>query len=140
MRRWTGCLVAVAGLGLAAGCERREVGEVEQPVQVERGRLGEEWPVEQEAPLEGKGTLGGEKLVDQEFYGTVVSLTPEAMVLRDDRGQQMTFEFSERTRFVREGVPVQPQVLREGAEVRTAYDERGGDYIASEITVYAVPR
>ena len=134
MRKGMWSLVAVAGLGLAAGCQRNEGGE-QDVVRLEEGRLGKERPVEQQAPLEGKGRVGGEDLADQEAYGTVTSVAPDRFVVRDDEGVEQTFRIDEKTRFVRDGAAVQRGQLREGAQVRASYDERDGAYIADEVTL-----
>jgi hypothetical protein len=135
MRGWKWCLVAVAGLGLA-GCEKREEESLMRP---EVGRLGEEPAVEQEAPLEGKGVLGGEDMGDQEFFGTVTSVGPRQLVVRNDGGEQLRLQLNESTELVREGVKVRPQEVREGSNVRASYDERDGAYIATEVTVFPSP-
>jgi hypothetical protein len=138
MRRWTWCLAAVVGLGLAAGCEKR--GE-ESLMQGEQGRAGERpfmgaERTEQDAPLEGKGRLGGENVVDQEFLGTVTSVSPNQVVVRNDSGEQLPLRINEQTQLVRNGVRVGAQELREGTNVRASYDERDGAYIATDVTVF----
>jgi hypothetical protein len=105
----------------------------------EVGRLGAEPAVEQEAPLEGKGVLGGEDMADQEFFGTVTSVSPRQLVVRNDGGEQLQLQINERTELVREGVKVRPQEVREGSNIRASYDERNGAYIATEVTVFPSP-
>jgi hypothetical protein len=128
MRKGMWCLVAAAGLGLAAGCQKNEGGG-------QKGAASQERAVEQPAPLEGKGRLGGENVVDQEAYGTVTSVTPNQFVVRDDEGTEQTFRIEQETRFMRDGAAVQRGMLREGTQIRTSYDERDGAYIADEVTI-----
>jgi hypothetical protein len=135
MRKGMWCLVAAAGLGLAAGCQKNEGGAQQGAARAEQGYLGEERAVEQPAPLEGKGRLGGENVVDQEAYGTVTSVSPTQFVVRDDEGTEQTFRIEQETRFMRDGAAVQRGMLREGTQVRTSYDERDGAYIADEVTL-----
>ena len=135
MRKGLWSLVAVAGLGLAAGCQKNEGGEQQDVVRLEEGRLGEERAVEQQAPLEGKGRLGGEDMVDQEAYGTVTSVAADRFVVRTQEGVEQTFRIDKDTHFVRDGAVVQRGQLREGAQIRTSYDERDGAYIADEVTL-----
>lgn len=132
MRQWTWMLVA-AGLGVATGC-KQQGGDV---VEVERGRLGEERRPEQEAPLEGKGTLGGEDLAEQEFYGTITSMSGDSFTARDEEGVERPFRVEAETSVVRDGKPVGRGQLREGAQIRTTYDEQDGQYVAGQVEIYA---
>ena len=128
MRQWTWMLVA-AGLGMTTACK--------DAVEVERNdRLGEERRPEQEAPLEGKGTLGGEDLAEQEFYGTITSMSGSSFTARDEDGVERPFRLEQGTRFMREGQPVERGQLREGAQIRTTYDELEGQYVADQVEIY----
>jgi hypothetical protein len=127
MRQWTWVVMA-ASLGLATACK--------DAVETERGRLGEEARPEQEAPLEGKGTLGGENLADQEFYGTITALDGNGFTARDDSGQELPFRVQQGTSFMRDGQPVGLGQLREGSQIRTTYDELEGQYVADQVEIY----
>jgi hypothetical protein len=135
MRKGMWSLVAIAGLGLAAGCQKDEGSQQQSVMRPEKDFLGEERAVEQQAPLEGKGTLGGENVVDQEAFGTVTSVAPDRFVVRDDEGAEQTLRIGKETRFMRGGSVVQSGQLREGAQIRASYDERDGAYIADEVTI-----
>jgi len=127
MRQWTWVLMA-AGLGMATACKDR--------AETERGRLGEERRPEQEAPLEGKGVLGGEDLAEQEFYGTITSLSGNGFTARDDTGVERPFRLEQGTRFVREGQAVNRGQLQEGSQIRTTYDELEGQWVADKVEIY----
>ncbi|MBZ4422843.1 DUF5666 domain-containing protein [Myxococcus sp. RHSTA-1-4] len=127
MRQWTWVWVA-AGLGLTTACK--------DAVETERGRLGEERKPEQEAPLEGQGTLGGEDLAEQEFFGTITSTSGNSFTVRDDEGVERPFRVEQDTRFMREGQPVNRDQLREGTQIRTTYDEQDGQYVADQVEIY----
>jgi hypothetical protein len=131
MRQWTWMLVA-AGLGVATGCDERK-----DIVKIESGRLGEERRPEQEAPLEGKGTLGGEDLAEQEFYGTITSLTGNGFTARAEDGVERPFRVEAGTSVMRDGKPVERGQLREGAQIRTTYDELEGQFVADQVEIYA---
>lgn len=127
MRQWTWVWVA-ASLGMTTACK--------DAVEVERGRLGEERRPEQEAPLEGKGVLGGEDLAEQEFFGTITSMSGNSFTVRDDDGVERPFRVEQGTRFMREGQQVNRGQLREGAQIRTTYDERDGQFVADQVEIY----
>jgi hypothetical protein len=127
MRQWTWMLVA-AGLGMTTACK--------DAVEVERGQMGDERRPEQEAPLEGKGTLGGEDLAEQEFYGTITSTSGNSFTARDDEGVERPFRVEQGTRFMRQGQPVNRGQLREGSQIRTTYDELDGQYVADQVEIY----
>ncbi|HZI15819.1 MAG TPA: hypothetical protein VE153_35965 [Myxococcus sp.] len=131
MRQWMWMLVA-AGLGVATGCKQQG-----ESVVTESGRLGEERRPEQQAPLEGKGVLGGEDLAEQEFYGTITSLSGNGFTARDEEGVERPFRVESRTEVVRDGKPVGRGQLREGAQIRTTYDELDGQWVADEVEIYA---
>ncbi|MFP2911251.1 hypothetical protein ACLESD_40750 [Pyxidicoccus sp. 3LFB2] len=127
MRQWTWVLMA-AGLGMATACK--------DAVEVERGGMGTERRPEQEAPLEGRGTLGGEDLADQEFYGTITSLSGNGFTARDDEGVERPFRVEQGTSFMSEGQPVGRGQLHEGSQIRTTYDEQEGQWVADKVEIY----
>lgn len=127
MRQWTWVLMA-AGLGMATACK--------DVVEREQGRLGDERRPEQEAPLEGKGVLGGEDLAEQEFYGTITSLSGNGFTARDDEGVERPFRVEQGTRFMREGQDVNRGQLQEGSQIRTTYDELEGQWVADQVEIY----
>ncbi|NMO18709.1 hypothetical protein HPC49_24605 [Pyxidicoccus fallax] len=127
MRQWTWVLVA-AGLGMTA-CK--------DSVQTESGRLGDERQAKQEAVSESQGAIGGEDLAEQEFFGTITSLSGNSFTVRDDNGIERPFRVEQDTRFMSEGQPVTRGQLREGAQIRTTYDEKDGQFVADQVELYA---
>lgn len=138
MHKWTWSLAAVALLGLASGCEEQPTNE-RGVAPVESGNEGDETPRDSQSLTEGRPDItGGENPADQEFYGRVTGMDADSLTVRHDNGTTMTFSLDEDTRILRQGRSADRALLREGQPVRTAYDERGGQYEAT--TVELLPR
>ncbi|HYO51620.1 hypothetical protein [Archangium sp.] len=136
MHKWTWSLTAVALLGLASGCdERRGENTGRQSVSSEeRGNEGDETPVDNQSLTEGHPEItGGESPAGQEIYGTVTGMAAHSVTVRDKGGTTMTLEVDEATRFMRQGQQANRAQLREGMQVRAAYDEDAGKYEATTV-------
>ncbi|WNG54232.1 hypothetical protein F0U59_05095 [Archangium gephyra] len=126
MHKWTWSLAAVALLGLASGCKERTS---ETP-----GRESGETPNDEQSITEGRPDLtGGEDLADQEIYGTVTGMAANSVTVRDRGGTTMTLVLEDDTRFLRQGQQAARSQLREGMQVRAAYDEDEGHYEATTV-------
>lgn len=123
MHKWTWTLAAVALLGLASGCKERT-----------RATPGDETPNDEQSLTEGRPDLtGGEDLADQEIYGTVTGMAANSVTVRDRGGTTMTLVLEDDTRFLRQGQQAARTQLREGMQVRAAYDEDEGHYEATTV-------
>ena len=140
MHKWTWSLTAVALLGLSAGCNkgRNENADDRSVVATERGRLGEEAPVENESVTEQRPeVIGGEDLADQEIYGTVTGVAANTLTVRDRGGSTMTLTLDERTRIFHQGGQSADRAqLQEGQQVRASYDELEGHYEATRVELF----
>ncbi len=139
MHQWMWSLMAVALLGLASGCDkgRNENTNGQGVVSVERGRPGEEAPLENPRGTEQRPeVIGGEDLADQEIYGTVTGVAAHGVTVRDEDGTTMTLGLDADTRFVSGGQPANRAQLQEGMRVRAAYDELGGKYEATTVELF----
>ncbi len=140
MHKWTWSLTALALLGLASGCNkgRNENADDQGVVSVERGRPGEEAPVENESVTEQKPeVIGGEDLADQEIYGTVTGVGAHSITVRNNSGSTtMTLALQRDTHFLSQGQPAQRTQLREGMQVRASYDELSGQYEATTVELF----
>ncbi|AKI99856.1 hypothetical protein ATI61_104721 [Archangium gephyra] len=136
MHKWTWSLAAVALLGLASGCKERtsETPGPESGSKVVSGNQGDETPNDEQSITEGRPDLtGGEDLADQEIYGTVTGMAAGSVTVRDRGGTTMTLVLDEDTRFLRQGQQAARGQLREGMQVRAAYDEDEGHYEATTV-------
>jgi Domain of unknown function (DUF5666) len=140
MHKWTWSLTAVALLGLASGCNkgRNENADDRGVASVERGRMGEEAPVENESVTErNPEVIGGEDLADQEIYGTVTGMGAQSITVRNNSGSTtMTLALQDDTRFLSQGRPAPRTQLREGMQVRASYDELSGKYEATTVELF----
>ncbi|HEX5753412.1 MAG TPA: DUF5666 domain-containing protein [Archangium sp.] len=75
-------------------------------------------------------------LADQEIYGTVTKTAPGSMTVRDRGGTTMTLVLDDDTRFLRQGQQAARTQLREGMQVRAAYDEDEGHYEATTVELF----
>ena len=137
MHKWTWSLTAVALLGLASGCNKgnNENANDRGVVATERGRMGEEAPVENESVTEQKPeVIGGEDLADQEIYGTVTGVAGNSLTVRNPSGSTtLTLTLDDDTRFIRQGQQADRGQLQEGMQVRASYDEDEGKYEATTV-------
>jgi hypothetical protein len=136
MHKWTWSLAAVALLGLASGCKERtsETPGRESGSTVVSGNQGDETPNDEQSITEGRPDLtGGEDPADQEIYGTVMGMGTGSVTVRDQGGTTMTLVLDDDTRFIRHGQQAARTQLREGMQVRAAYDEDEGHYEATTV-------
>ncbi len=136
MNKWTWCLTAVALLGLASGCNERRGEDTGRPgvPAAASGNQGDETPMDNQSLTEGRPDItGGESPAGQEIYGTVTGVAAHSVTVRDRGGTTMTLAVDEDTRFVRQGQQAARTQLREGMQVRAAYDEDEGKYEATTV-------
>lgn len=136
MHKWTWSLTAVALLGLASGCNERRTQDArsESDRTVVSGNQGDETPNDEQSVTEGRPDItGGADPADQEIYGTVTGMAAGSVTVRDRGGTTLTLVLDEDTRFVRQGQQAARTQLREGMQVRAAYDEDEGHYEATTV-------
>ena len=131
MHKWTWSLTVAALLGLATGCTKGGTENTQDKgvVARERDRMGQDDRIAEQNPE----VLGGEDLADQEIYGTVMGMGTGSVTVRDRGGTTMTLVLDDDTRFIRQGQQAARTQLREGMQVRAAYDEDEGHYEATTV-------
>jgi hypothetical protein len=72
-------------------------------------------------------------LADQEIYGTVTGMAANSVTVRAQGGTSMTLVLEDDTRFLRQGRQAARTQLREGMQVRAAYDEDEGHHEATTV-------
>ncbi len=137
MHKWMWSLPAVALLGLAAGCSKGDTVHTrgESSSTVTRGNEGDSTPADNQSITEGHPEVtGGQNPADQEIYGTVTGVGANSITVRNRTGSTtMTLVLQPNTLVVSQGRRADRDQLREGVQVRAAYDELGGKYEATTV-------
>ncbi|KFA88485.1 hypothetical protein [Archangium violaceum] len=164
MRKLMMAVMAVAGLGLVAGCrdsvqsERRDVAQAQQEVQQEQREMqreiaeerqeGQQELAEQRQDVQeerqelqeelregtGGGAMAGAQMVD----GRIQSATPDAVVLivPDQNNQRMQLRADQKTQVKKDNQTMSLRDLKPGDEVRASYEMgQGGQMILRSIEV-----
>lgn len=90
-------------------------------------------PSSGEARAAGSATATGEE--DRSVVGRVVKAGAKSLSIRDEEKRVSRLRVDAKTRFLRDGKQVPVKSLKAGEEVRAAYDTRGGQRVATTITV-----
>lgn len=114
---------AVVGAVLALACGDRTQGErgQNQPAQGARAPgAGQLAGTPDELPPAGQGRVA------QEVAGTLTRAATDQVVIRSEAHGDLTLRVNDGTRITVDGQPASPDRLREGVEVRAAYETGGG--------------